>query len=173
MKYFTPELFARFQSTDDEVADRADADWEKATRDYNRRWNKIKHLFPDAVRRFDASDVRVHDADILSVARQGTKLILIAQEEPPCRRLMILTFVLEGEPLIEGDPRGTCWLYEEFDVDRAKRLSFEALLSNNVHIKVRFRDFRFTIAQPVSAITSAVDVRKNGLASRQASPSKK
>jgi len=34
MKFFTPELYIRCNSTDDAEADRADEDWEKAIRDY-------------------------------------------------------------------------------------------------------------------------------------------
>src|SRR5271165_3957990 len=34
MKFFTPELFIKFNSPDDVVADRADEDWEAAIREY-------------------------------------------------------------------------------------------------------------------------------------------
>ena len=173
MKYFTPELFARFQSADDSVADRADAEWEKATQDYQKHWTKIKKLFPESVRRFEQADVRVHDADVLSVARQGSDLILIVQEEPPASNLIILTFVLAGEPAIDGDPRGTYWLYEEFDVGRDKRMSFEVLLSGDVRIRIPFRAFRFSIAKPVLPAQRLSTPTKNGLAKRRATPAKK
>ena len=41
MKFFTPELYIRCNSTDDVDTDRADEEWEKALRDYKK--HLVKH----------------------------------------------------------------------------------------------------------------------------------
>ncbi len=38
-------------------------------------------------------------------------------------------------------------MYEEWDLDRQKRPTFEVLLGNGWLVKLRFRDFQYLIAQ--------------------------
>ena len=61
MQFFTPELYLRFNSQDDEVADRADAEWEDAIRSYRARQDDIRQLLPSDVRKL--SELRMHDAE--------------------------------------------------------------------------------------------------------------
>ena len=42
MKFFTPELYQRFNSPDDGVADHADQEWEQALQDYERHLQGLR-----------------------------------------------------------------------------------------------------------------------------------
>ena len=46
MKYFTPQLFQQFNSPDDEVASRADADWDKAEIAYKEHLETFRDRLP-------------------------------------------------------------------------------------------------------------------------------
>jgi hypothetical protein len=47
MKFFTPELFVRFNSADD-VGDRADEEWEAAVRAYHKHLDGVGDKLPEA-----------------------------------------------------------------------------------------------------------------------------
>jgi hypothetical protein len=157
VKYFTPDLLNRVRSQDEDVSADAHDEWEKAIQRSERRWRKIKGAFPKSVRRFDADYVCLHDADVLRMGRTKDTFIFFLETEPPASRPVVLTFTLDGEPAIEtgtllharqGIP--VHWLYEEWDVDRRQRLTFEVLLSNGWVIKLPFRDFHYLIADPIA-----------------------
>src|SRR5437660_8691527 len=97
MKYFTPELLSRMRSEDEEVSAKAHDDWERAITRYHRRWQKIKAAFPEGVRHFDDDQICLHDAEVLSMARQGDTFLMVLQPEPPSSSVVLLTFTLEGE----------------------------------------------------------------------------
>jgi hypothetical protein len=165
MKYFTPELLARFRSADEDVSAAALDEWERAIVRSNRRWTKIAAAFPKEVRQFD-ENVCLHDARVLSIGRQGDAFVMVLQPEPPAQTVAVLTFTLEADPIIDTTavrehphPSYAEWMYEEFDVDRRGRLWFEVLLSNGWSVKLCFRDFRYLIADrlfPVPAEPAAV-----------------
>jgi hypothetical protein len=62
MKYFTPELLRRFGSPNADAFAQAHDDWKRALTRWKRHWRKIKHAFPEAVRRFEEEHVCLHDA---------------------------------------------------------------------------------------------------------------
>lgn len=64
MNYFTPELYLRFNSSDDEEADRADAEWETAILQYNRYLKEYRATMPPNVRIL-AEKCCFHDAMLL------------------------------------------------------------------------------------------------------------
>jgi hypothetical protein len=152
MKYFTPALLERLASPDDEVADAAHGEWERARARWKRRWPKIKSAFPETVRRFEAASVCLHDARVLSLVRNGETLVVVLQREVPAQDVVLLTFTLAEEPVIgtegvpgHGDGHVVAWLYEEWDIDRRGRCWFAVLLSNARSVRLCFRDFQFLI----------------------------
>lgn len=170
MRYFTPELLERLASLDDDVADAAEQEWERAIAQAKRRWRKIAKAFPKSVQRFEARSVCLHDARVLSMACAGTTFVVIAQREPPAQELVLLTFTIDADPIIEpdaapghGDDLAVTWLYEEWDVDRRGRCWFEVLLSNGWSVRLRFRDFRFRVLPQILPAT-------NGQAMPQGNP---
>ena len=101
-KKFNPEIIIRGNSLDDAVVEGVEEDWEQAIKRYNRRWNKIKSVFPKEVRRFDEERVCLHDADVVSMGRQGDKFVMVMHKEPPSQEMVVLLFTLDGEPKIES-----------------------------------------------------------------------
>jgi hypothetical protein len=71
MRFFTPELYLRFNSPDDAVAMAADAEWETAITRYNAHLESFRSKMPSQV--VALSKMCLHDAEVLS--RQG-------QQEP-------------------------------------------------------------------------------------------
>src|SRR5262249_45768621 len=156
MKYFTPELYNRGNSDNDDEVDGVEYEWDRRIERYHRRWRKIKAAFPEGVRRFEKDHICLHDAEVFSIGRDGNTLVMLLKTEPPACEPVVLTFTLTEEPVIttgtitkshEGRP--IFWLYEEWDIDRQKRMTFEVLLSNGWVVKLYFRDFHYLIANPV------------------------
>lgn len=63
MRFFTPELYLRFNSRDDAVALAADADWEAAIARYKAHLDSLRGKMPSQV--VNLSEMCLHDADIL------------------------------------------------------------------------------------------------------------
>ena len=66
MKFFTPELYRRFNSPDDTIADRADEEWERAVRDYKSYLSEHSVGMNDRVKEL-AEGRSLHDAELLSI----------------------------------------------------------------------------------------------------------
>jgi hypothetical protein len=64
MRFFTPELYLRFNSPNRDEALRADAEWEEAVDRYERRLGEFKERLPSQVEQL--ADLCLHDAEILS-----------------------------------------------------------------------------------------------------------
>jgi hypothetical protein len=168
MKYFTPELLERLASANDAVAVAADLEWECAIVRARRRWHKIQTAFPRAVRHFEEQRVCLHDARVLSMARQDATFVAILHHDSPQQEIVLLIFTLDQDPVIEpdvvpghGEGQPITWLYEEWDLDRRGRCWFEVLLSNAWSVRLRFRDFQFLILPQILPAA-------NGQASEQA-----
>jgi hypothetical protein len=65
MKYFKPELYLRYNSRDDAVADRADREWEKAIHAYKEHLSMFSERMNDRVKDL-AENLRLHDAQLMS-----------------------------------------------------------------------------------------------------------
>jgi hypothetical protein len=65
MRFFTPELYLRFNSDDDTVADRANEEWEAALAEYRERLSEIREEMPQEVNELASLDF--HDAELLQV----------------------------------------------------------------------------------------------------------
>ena len=161
MKYFTPELFVRGNSTDARQVRGVEEEWEQALRRYERRWRKIRAAFPEGVRRFDEATVHLHDAEVLHLAREDQRFVMVLQPEIPAQNLVILMFTLTKDPVIltEALPDAVrtqrrLWLYEEFDRDRHNQFHFEVLLSNGWIVQLSFRDFQFLAGETIVSTTN-------------------
>jgi len=154
MKYFTPELLERLQSSDEDESEKADEAWDLAIKRSNRRMAGIKKWLPKGVRKFEEDRICLHDAQLLRMARHDDVIEMVLETEPPSRDLVVLSFRLSGDPEIDRAALpGRCesgradWLYEEWDVDRAGRCHFEVLLSNGWSVKLPVRDLNYQIAR--------------------------
>jgi hypothetical protein len=154
MKYFKPELLARCRSLEDEVADVAAAEWEKALVEYRARLRSIRLRLPRGARRL-LSHFSLHDAKILTIAfgkKQPALKLLIQLEGTPAQRgeLLELNYLLVAGPhggvairkhsQFKDDASGQAWiLYDEFDLDEQRAFfTHSLLLSGGFEVKIRF-----------------------------------
>lgn len=129
MRYFTPDLLARFRSEDDAVADAADAEWEKAGEAYRRRLRAVDDRLSDDARML--SDLCLHDAwrESQFVAYGAAKpdpkavgMTMVALRLGD--RRMVLGYdlwkavrqVLHRKPVVFDSTDQPLWLYDEVDV---------------------------------------------------------
>ena len=66
MRFFTRELYLRFNSPDDANADRADAEWEEAVSAYHTHLSRFSETMNDRVRKF-AEELCLHDTELLAL----------------------------------------------------------------------------------------------------------
>jgi hypothetical protein len=150
MKYFTPELFLRGNSPDENTVQGVEEAWERAVGQYHRRLRKIGVGFPKGWHEFRGQHIRLHDAQVLSIAQEAGAFVFVVQPECRPQTIVLLTFTLDGEPSIDRaalpgreSRAAVTWLYEEFDIDRGGRCRFEVLLSNGWDVMLYFRDLHF------------------------------
>jgi len=160
MRFFTRELFERRQSEDDAVLDASEEEWESALEAYDRHLQAIAGHLPAHVRQFQ--QLLLHDALVLSIGRQASRLIMILRQDIPPRDLVIVCYDLEGEPSLQkfsrnaGDwSRPTHFNFDEFDViDQNGQTLYlqEIVFGNGWLMRLRFRDVNVTRAAPVYPI---------------------
>lgn len=164
MKYFTPELFARFNSSDDAIALAAHDEWERQLKRYGRHYKKIEAQLPPMLRKFD-SEQCLHDADVFAPALlpgnapwKAPTVIIVAQQINTLfpeflNTLAILEYTITANPVVEiplpvpvSRQVQPIWLYEEVDVIAPGVFTHEILISDGRVIKLQFRDFNYHIA---------------------------
>lgn len=64
MRFFTPDLYLRFNSPDDAVADAADTEWGEALRGYREHLDRLRERLPTRVR--ELAELNLHDAELLA-----------------------------------------------------------------------------------------------------------
>jgi hypothetical protein len=74
MKFFTPELYLRFNSPDDEEADRADAEWEAALQSYKQHLDHLRAHMPPRVQQL-ADRLCLHDAELVHFEEVSTEAV--------------------------------------------------------------------------------------------------
>lgn len=158
MKYFTPEMYARLQDREPEAMDAADEAWADAAARYDSYVQSILPQLPPAVRQL-LEGYYLHDAEVLSVSRQGDTFVLQLRLDTPPNDLLGITYTLSAEPVIDraafppqyrSSPM--TWQYEELEVcgsDTARHYRQAILFSNGWEIQVPFRDVRLTATQPI------------------------
>src|SRR5207253_11271400 len=121
MKYFTPELIERLGSTDDAVAGAAHKEWENALQRYENYLKSIEAELPEHVREF--SELLLHDAIVLSIVRRQEQLIMVLRKDIPPRDVLILTYFLTQEPVVDQNALAACcrgpvmdFQYDEFEL---------------------------------------------------------
>jgi hypothetical protein len=155
MRYFTRDLYRRCRSSDETVLNVACEEWERANEAYERHLAAIEPGFPPHLREFAA--LLLHDAKVQSIARQGNQLILVLHKDIPPRDLVILSYELDGEPIVEpfADAPAdwshpTTFQFDELDVMRegeGKLYSQSIVFGNGWLLRLHFRDVRMTVAQ--------------------------
>jgi hypothetical protein len=81
MRFFTPELYRRYNSKDDEVALAADAEWEAAIVKYHQHLDHLQEKMPSQI--IELSKLCLHDGEILQRQEQQHPLSFWCFEERP------------------------------------------------------------------------------------------
>jgi hypothetical protein len=81
MVFFTPELYLRFNSKDDEIALAADAEWEAAIVRYREHLASLEEMMPSQVK--ELSKLCLHDGEILQRQEQQHPLSILCFEDGP------------------------------------------------------------------------------------------
>jgi len=85
MLFFTPELYRRYNSQDDEIALAADAEWEAAISRYHQHLAALQEKMPSPV--IELSKLCLHDGEILQRQEQQHPLGIWCSEDWPGPRL--------------------------------------------------------------------------------------
>ena len=123
MKYFTPDLLARFGSRDDEIADAANDEWEQLSKRY---CEHLKTIYPDlpSSARALADGPPLHDARVVDIGvdDQFHRLAVhLVPEGAPNKRIHV-EYHLAGVPVLvehsedRNEHAPLEWLYDEFDL---------------------------------------------------------
>lgn len=119
MRYFTPELYRRFNSADETEADDADAQWEQALQAYRKHLDEIQNRLPENACRLTA--LCLHDAEFLDIEKSvDPHLAVISVHQNGT--ILSLIYVL-WDQLREHSPspdwpfskERVHWLYDEID----------------------------------------------------------
>jgi hypothetical protein len=158
MKFFTPELYLRFNSADDAEADRADADWETALQEYQAHLDAFRGHLPPRVSAL-AERLCLHDAELVRDEEVTSEpgpgpffshplglLNLVVRHGEVAD---VLTYLLWGPvrrfPPPDGWPFSAAkvhWLYDEIDEDERGRGAYwhRVLWSDGSTTEVPFFD---------------------------------
>ena len=132
MKFFTPELYLRYNSSDDNVADIADEEWETALLAYRKSLLENSKTMSHRVKDL-AESLSLHDAELLSIQEDvsspqrsaprifpfSVATISVKDGENITNLIYILNAPIEqGQPVADWpfSKLRTHWLYDEIDV---------------------------------------------------------
>jgi hypothetical protein len=173
MRFFAPELYVRFNSSNEDEADRASEEWDSALGNYRKHLEGIRDLMPSPVRRL--AEICLHDAEFLGLDQTFEPLLLPANESIPNAfwtataiidvnqngKIVSLIYLLWDRvreqssvrqwPFSKARPH---WLYDEVDVAPGRQGMFvhRILLSDGRVIEIPF----------VSALVHTLPVSRSG-----------
>jgi hypothetical protein len=153
MRFFTPELYLQFNSSDDEIADRANEAWEKALHEYQDHLDAIRPRMPSQVRKI--AELCLHDAEVLGLEQEVQSLfpepfwsamaILSLKQDRTIQTLIYMLWDRVREyPARQDWPFSRSrkhWLYDEVDLaaDRQGAFLHRILLSDGCIVEIPFR----------------------------------
>lgn len=156
MKYFTPDLLKRFGSEDDTIADQAHAEWESASRQYQRHFRSIEKELPQTLRAV-FKKFYLHDARVFGMSSQPRVLSLTMQLDSPPHEALVFQYLLlkAVEVHRHGGQSDPCpyleWLYDEVSVktvDNIKYFEHAVLLTGGTELQIPFLDFQCLVQPP-------------------------
>jgi hypothetical protein len=158
MKFFTPDLFHRFGSTDDAIASAAQTEWEHVDQQYREHLRQIRAKLPRGAKSL-LRNFCLHDARLLAVGTRedGLEFSLFLELNTPQREGILLTYDLLKRPKLVKHPalaeKGTPleWLYDEFDVKGGTHPSFKhsILFTGGRELGLTFRHLRLAVFERV------------------------
>lgn len=133
MKFFTPELYVKFNSSVDSEADEANQAWENAIEAYEAHLKSLRGNMPSRIGEI-ADKSCFHDAEILSVSEENSQsqglfpwtplsslgILTLKQEDQIIVLIYLLWTGIRRSPAVKRwkfSSRKRHWLYDEIDVD--------------------------------------------------------
>jgi hypothetical protein len=161
MKYLTPELLARCRSLEDDVAEAAAAEWERALLAYDQELKQVRRLLPLGARRL-LRNATLHDAVLVNIALKlgepssASLLFRLAWPTPRGHRGALLDYRLLAPPEVLAWPDQELAathryaLYDEFALVRQgeqengqpPEYTHDILMTGGVELRFRFSDLR-------------------------------
>jgi hypothetical protein len=182
MRFFTPELYVRFNSADEDEANQANEAWEAAVFAYRKHLDDIRERLPSQVRKL--ADLCLHDAEFLGCHESidplfppdhersnqhppwlATALISIQRDGNMVSLIYVLWDRVRESQLAQDWPFSkarTHWLYDEIDLasHHSDRFLHRILLSDS-----RILEIPFTSANvhslPLSPQDGSIGVRQS------------
>jgi len=159
MRFFTPELYIQFNSSDDEVADLANDAWENAVQKYQRHLENIRPRMPPQVRK--VADLCLHDYEVLGFQQEfqsasplpepfwpapfwSAVAIMFLKREQTLRFLIYVLWDRVREHEAKKDwpfaAERKHWLYDEVDIEADQRGLFlhRVLFSDGMVVEIPF-----------------------------------
>jgi hypothetical protein len=180
MKYFTPELYVRFNSPDEKVADRADREWEDHIEKYEQYLNGVRDRLPTQIRKL--TELHNHDARILSRVEEiqagrsfpfrefpfpfptswSAVSVVALKTDETIRSLIYSLWDRTRVRPYDGEwpfsKEAEHWMYDEldFDLDYPGACLHRVLLSSGAELEIPFtsvivHEFSLTPAEPAAA----------------------
>jgi hypothetical protein len=146
MKYYTPELLERCNSSDLDQAYAASQEWEAGIDHYEESLSSWRHRAPEGVRRL-LDEFDGHDGLFLGQALLGRDILRLVIEVDQV--LWKLSYQLLADPKIASPPRTgnlwsqgpvLAWLYDELTCLSAGRFQHEILRSDGSILRIEFSD---------------------------------
>jgi hypothetical protein len=148
MKYFKPDLLAKYRSRDPDTAEAAATEWQRRAEAYRKHLKQIQDRLPSGVRQLLRS-LTLHDAHLLTfnVAMvRGRPQFLVSYRLPggDGRAGVLLRYDgVEGLKVVDHEPQGAgetgmVALYDEFAVSADNRVTHSILMTGGVELRIRF-----------------------------------
>jgi hypothetical protein len=170
MKYYTPELLARFGSDDLAVAKAAQKELEQKADEYVSHLDRVRPKLPprfaEVQERFYLHDSRLvepvffwaHPESMRDAGRYSSFFLILQLDTPPQEILVMhYRFVLIEQVSHHPAPQEENgapleWLHDEIDLvgsDDHTEYGHSILLTHGIELRLRFRDFDYAILKPM------------------------
>lgn len=152
MKYFTVDLLRRFQSSDDQIADAADDEWERMGEEYRAWFKSIRSQLPAGMRELHRK-YYLHDASVFPLKASRKEFVMRLKLDTPPHEELLLRYHLAKKPRFvfhssvaeKGCPY-LIWLYHEIEqVKHSGQFSHSILFNNGIELTLLFTDLELTL----------------------------
>lgn len=161
MKYFTPELLARFASKDERTASAASATWERAQQKYLKHLRAIKTKLPAKFRSL-LERFYLHDASVLSIVGEKSLYVFLEPDEAEPESLLLIYKlakdpVILHHPILEEPGTPLQWQYDEITIEKqapSPIFRHDILFTSGRELKIRFHGFDWKTGKKILAPTA-------------------
>jgi hypothetical protein len=180
MQFFTPELYLRYNSPDDTVADGADEAWERVLSDYRTHLTSFAEQMIPRVKEL-AESLCLHDAELLSLQEDIPGPLNLSPFRSPFSvaaialgtdgKIINLLYFLWGKVAQSRAPKNwpfsqlrIHWLYDEIDLERRQLYGplywHRILLSDGRVVSIPFLDVVIQMISEQTPETASVTKRR-------------